>query len=219
MKFKDTVYGILRYFEKFENEYSLLEDLESWNFVEWSAANKWCEGVNFPTNMLYAGALIAVDEMFSDPSLSAKAEIIRSHVREMSFDGNFFHDQALRNEAGKLIINDNISEVCQYYAFYFDTVDDDEYRELKTRMINEFGPGIDNYPNIEKVNAFMGMYLRIELFREWGLSEQLIRELKGFFLPMARLTGTLWEHKTTRASLNHGFPSYTILVLQELINK
>ena len=218
-KFKDTIYGLLNYFAKFENEYSLLEDLESWNFVEWSQANKWCDGVNFPTNMLYAKTLITVDKMFSDPALSEKAERIRRNVREMSFDGKFFHDQALRDENGKLAINDNISEVCQYYAFYFDTVDDDEYSELKERMINEFGPDIDNYPNIEKVNAFMGMYLRIELFREWGLSEKLLRDLKDFFLGMARLTGTLWEHKNTRASLNHGFPSYTVPVLRELINK
>ena len=67
-------------FEKYENEYSLLEDLPKWNFVEWSKANDWCKGVNFPTNMLYAAALEAVYKLYGDNDLMEKAEKIRNTV-------------------------------------------------------------------------------------------------------------------------------------------
>ena len=217
--FRDTVYGILGFFSKYENEYTLLEDLPSWNFVEWSAANKWCDGVNYPTNMLYAAALSAVCDMYGDEPLKAKAEKIRETVREMSFDGKFFHDQAERDENGKLVFNKNISETCQYYAFYFGTADEEKYADLKNTLLTEFGPDSENYPEIEKSNAFMGALLRMDLLVKWKKEEMLINQIKGYYLHMARLTGTLWEHKTTGASLNHGFPSYIAGLLLRILGR
>ena len=43
--------------EKYENGDGLLQNLPSWNFVEWSAANDWINDVNYPTNFLYAEVL------------------------------------------------------------------------------------------------------------------------------------------------------------------
>ena len=215
--FRPTVDGLLGFFKKYENELSLLEDLPSWNFVEWSQANKWCDGVNFPTNMLYAAALCTVADLFGYEELCEKAEKIRKTVREMSFDGKFFHDQALRNSDGKLVINDNISETCQYYAFYFGTADEEKYRDLKNTLLTEFGPDSENYPEIEKSNAFMGALLRMDILVAWKKHEMLIDQIKGYFLHMARLTGTLWEHKNVAASLNHGFPSYIAALLMDIV--
>lgn len=217
--FRGTVDGILGFFKKYENELGLLEDLPSWNFVEWSRANKWCEGLNYPTNMLYAAALCAAADLYGDSSLKEKAEKIRSTVREMSFDGKFFHDQARRDESGKLVNNNNVSETCQYYAFYFGTADEEKYADLKNTLLTEFGPDSENYPEIEKSNAFMGALIRMDLLVRWGKSEMLIDQIKGYFLHMARLTGTLWEHKTVAASLNHGFPSYIAALLLEAVGK
>ena len=217
--YHDTVYGILGFFKKYENELSLLEDLPSWNFVEWSKANKWCRGVNFPTNMLYAAALLRVADMYGDGELVGKAEKIRESVRELSFDGRFFHDQALRTSENKLCVNENISEVCQYYAFNFGTADTEKYAELKKTLRSQFGPGSENYPEIEKANAFMGACLRMELLLKWGESDMLVKEIKGYFLHMARLTGTLWEHSSMAQSLNHGFPSFVAALLLELFGE
>jgi len=214
-----TVMGILDYFVKFENEIGLLEDLPGWNFVEWSNANKWCKGVNFPTNMLYARALELVYEMYGDDSLLAKCENIRATVRSLSFDGNFFRDQALRDEDGVLIPCENISETCQYYAFYFCVAKEEDYPELVDGLVSEFGPDMDNYPSIEKSNAWMGILLKLDLLYKWGKTDLLIAQIKGYFLEMARMTGTLWEHKTVAASLNHGFPSYVAKLLLDVFNK
>ena len=51
------VLRLLDYFKPFENEDGLLEKLQSWVFVEWSAANDFVQDVNYPSNMLYAGTL------------------------------------------------------------------------------------------------------------------------------------------------------------------
>ena len=215
--FRGTVDGLLGFFAKYENELSLLEDLPAWTFVEWSMANKWCAGVNFPTNMLYAATLCAAADMYGYEELRGKAEKIRERVRELSFDGSFFHDQALRDENGKLVVNDNISETCQYYAFYFGTADDEKYAKLKDTLLTKFGPDVDNYPNIEKSNAFMGILLRMDNLLAWGRQDMVIDQIKGYFLHMARLTGTLWEHKNVAASLNHGFPTFIAGILIEIL--
>ena len=216
---KTAIYAILSYFEGFENELGLLEDLPSWNFVEWSMANKWCKGVNFPTNMLYARVLELTHEMYRDEKLLEKCEAIRRTVREMSYDGRFFHDQAMREPDGALTLNGNISETCQYYAFYFGTASEEDYPELVDRLISEFGPSVDNYPSIEKSNAWMGILLRMDLLLKWGKEDLLISQIKEYFLGMARMTGTLWEHKTVAATLNHGFPSYVAKLLLDVFNK
>lgn len=48
--------GILDWLGRFERD-GLLEDLPGWVFIEWSKANDYAKGVNFPANMLWALAL------------------------------------------------------------------------------------------------------------------------------------------------------------------
>ena len=110
---------LFEYFEAYENSDGLLEKLPGWVFVEWSKANEFVQDVNYPSNMLYAGALAAAGRMYNLPELCAKAEKIRDVVRHQSFDGQFFVDNAMRTD-GKLQVTKNRSEVCQYFAFFFD---------------------------------------------------------------------------------------------------
>lgn len=51
------------------------------------------------------------------------------------------------------------------------------------------------------------------------MQDLMLSQIKGYFLGMARMTGTLWEHKTVAASLNHGFPSYIAKLLLDVFNK
>jgi len=57
-------------------------------------------------------------------------------------------------------------------------------------------------------NAFIGLYLRIKLLLEKELYDLILKNVVGFFGEMADKTGTLWEHRTPSASLDHGFASY-----------
>ncbi len=75
---------------------------------------------------------------------------------------------------------------------------------LAERRINNL------HPQIAFTNAFIGNYLRIEFLYEAGLYDEVITNIRKYFLPMAEKTGTLWEHDSSTGSCNHGFASYVI---------
>lgn len=214
--FRDSIYGVLSYLEKFENEYGLLEKLESWNFVEWSKANSWTNDVNFPTNFLYSRVLECVGTLYDDEALLSKATTVRTTSREMSFDGQVFIDNAVRDERGKLVVTRNCSEACQYYALLFGGVslNDERYAFLKKQVHEKFL----NFDNGERdfcsVNAFIGLYLRIVFLMDYGDGQLLKDDLIYFFGGMAAETGTLWENRQRGiGSHNHGFASLACVAI------
>ncbi|MDD4109858.1 MAG: hypothetical protein PHH93_14170 [Prolixibacteraceae bacterium] len=117
-RLESRISKLLDYYEKFENEEGLLEDLEKWIFVEWSRANDFVQDVNYPTNMLYSAALERAGRLYSRNDWVKKAGEIKQTILEQSFNGSFFVDNAVRNENGKLQVTSNTTEVCQYYAFF-----------------------------------------------------------------------------------------------------
>ncbi|WP_158584662.1 family 78 glycoside hydrolase catalytic domain [Lachnotalea sp. AF33-28] len=206
------VEGILNYFRPFENEDGLLEDLKGWIFVEWSRANQLVDGVNYPSNMLYAAALMAAGRLYGRPEWIAKGERTVKAVREQSYNGKFFEDHAVR-ENGCLKRTGDATEVCQYYAFMLGIADRDTYPELFEVLLTKFGPSRNpetTYPEIAAANAFIGNYLRVEILSRYGLAKQILAETKDFFDYMAVRTGTLWENTGAYASCNHGFASHVI---------
>jgi len=204
------VMALFDYFRKFRNEDGLLEKLESWVFVEWSAANDFVQDVSYPSNMLYAAALSAAGRMYDRTDLIEQAEKIRDVVRRESFDGEFFVDNAVRKN-GKLEVTNNRSEVCQYFAFFFNVATAETHKELWDVLSVKFGPDRADtkaYPEVHQANSFVGNYLRLELLSRYGLCRQLKSELVDYFLYMAKKTGTLWENTNTNGSCNHGFASH-----------
>ncbi|MDR2468962.1 MAG: hypothetical protein LBD27_00560 [Tannerella sp.] len=201
---------LLEYFARFENTDGLLENLDSWKFVEWSRANDFVQGVNYPTNMLYTAALSAASQLYGHAQWKQKAERVRQAVLRQSFNGEFFIDQALRRN-GELSPTDHTTEVCQYYAFFFNVATPDTHPGLWKKLVTEFGPQRDDavtYPSVYRANAFMGNYMRVDLLSRYGLQTQLLPEIQDYFFAMADRTGTLWEHMQHSASCNHGFASY-----------
>ena len=210
-RFKDKLYGILKYFEKFENSDGLLEDLESWVFLEWSRANDsdMVEGVNFPSNMLYYATIKAVAELYGDTALAKKADKIKNAINELSYNGEFFVDHAIRTAEGIKAV-DEATEVCQYYAFFSGVASEQTHRELFDRLVNEFGPNRDTetvYPKVHKAAPFIGNYLRLEMLKNNGYDELVTENIRDYFYYMAERTGTLWETADTKCSCNHGFAS------------
>ncbi len=215
---REKVLGLVKFFERFYNEYGLLENLESWVFVEWSKCNEeaFILSVNFPTNMLWARTLIAIDEMYGAPELSKRGHEMQQKIRELSWNGEFFEDNARRDANGKLCRTGNTTETCQYYAFHTGTATRELYPELFEKLIRDFGPLRDDtrvYPTVYRSNAFIGNYLRLEVMLERGFFDNVLRECKDFFLQMAELTGTLWEHATVGCSMNHGFASIAAMYI------
>ncbi len=212
---KNRVIDLLDYFTKFENKDGLLENLESWVFVEWSKANDFVQDVNYPSNMLYAATLKTASRLYNMPEYEQKAEKIINTIFQQSFKGDFFCDNAER-QGKDLVTTSNFTEVCQYYAFFFGIVTPESQPELWKTLCEKFGPdrkSTNAFPDVHFANAFIGNYLRMELLSRYGKTAQLLKEVKDYFLDMALRTGTFWEHMSQKASCNHGFASYINHVL------
>ena len=211
---KPRMYALLNYFKRFENEYSLLENLESWIFVEWSRCNSLVRDVSFPSNMVYSEVLNAMAELYGDASLAQKAQLIKENINKLAMTpSGFYCDNAIRNEAGKLVLSGERTEACQYYAFFTNVATPTYNPELWKILVNDFGyaraeKGL--YPEIWPANAFIGNYLRLDLLNRYGYKEELYDNIKGYFYYMAERTGTLWENVGAEASCNHGFASHVI---------
>ncbi len=215
--FKTKVDKLLSFFEKYENSDGLLESLPGWNFIEWSKANDLVSGVSYPTNMLYSAALKSASELYSVESYAEKAEKIKAEVIKQSFNGNFFVDNAERVN-GKLILGSEISEVCQYYAFFMNVATKETHGELLENLINNFGPDRNDDENayIHPAAPFIGYLLRLDILLQNGLYKDLADNIVSYFYNMAQTTGTIWEHAKPSASCNHGFASYILCWLHKL---
>lgn len=201
--------------KRYSNADGLLEDLQGWVFVEWSHANECCKGVNYPSNMLWAGALAAAARLYGWEDCRDESLRVLNKVREQSWDGTWFHDHAVRDKGGSLVLRPDMTEVCQYYAFFFGAATAESHPVLWRTLVSDFGPSRRErklHPEVWPANAFIGNYLRLELLSRAGLVRQVLEETVGYFSKMADRTGTLWEHDDMRASCCHGFASHLAVV-------
>lgn len=204
------VNGLLKYFRGFENEFGLLEKLESWVFVEWSRANELVQDVNFPSNMLYAATLRSAARLLGKPELAQQAKQIEKTIRELAWKDGRFVDNAVRDPQGNFVVTDHATEVCQYYAFYFGTASFRQHADLWHRLVRE------EYGKLYPANFFVGKLLRLELLLARGELAAARRDILKNYLPMAKRTGTLWEHLNVTASCNHGFTAYIAVLIDRL---
>lgn len=206
---------LFKFFEKYENSDGLLEKLDSWVFVEWSAANSFVQDVNYPSNMLYAAALDAAGRIYGVDAWRSKAAKIRAKIVEQSFDGEFFVDHAVRKADGTLEILRDRTEVCQYFAFFFKTATPESHPKLWATLLDKFGPNRikeGGYPEVHKANSFVGNVVRLELLATANRADQLLEESVAYNLYMAERTGTLWENDSPHASCDHGFASHVVRI-------
>lgn len=213
---RKRVYDLLDYYKPFLNEDGLLENLERWVFVDYSHSNKCTQGVSYPSNMLYAKMLDTVARIYGDQSLAEQAEQIRKTILRQSFNGEFFVDNAVRNEEGRLVLTENITEACQYYALFCEVVTPKSHPDFWLRMREGFSPQkreAGSYAHIPPANVFIGNYLRFEMLSREGYCSQLVEEVTALYMPMVRITGTLWEFFKPRASCCHGFGSHIAHIL------
>ena len=218
---KDRLYGLVEYFEEFENSDGLLEKLDKWVFVEWSMANNFVQDVNYPSNMLYTKMLKVLGKLYDDEKFIQKAEKIEKAIKEQSYFDGFFHDHAIRNEDGSLrVVEEDITETCQYYAFYMGVATKEEYPQLWNTLLNDFTADREErglWKEIHPANAFIGYYLRLDLLSKDNEKDAVLKDIEDFFYGMAEKTGTLWEHNKPKASCNHGFASHVIVWLNKFL--
>lgn len=218
-RFRQKLYQLVAYFDRFTNSDGLLEKLESWVFLEWSDSNKYVQDLNYPSNMLYAMTLETIGRLYGDSALSQRGETMKQTIRTQSFNGRFFTDNAVRKD-GRLVNEGHMTESCQYYAFFTGVATPETYPKLWETLVTDFGPQRKEthaYAEVSFANAFIGNYLRLECLWREGRKEQLLRELEGYFLFMAEKTGTLWEHDSVVASCDHGFASHVAVWIDGIL--
>ena len=212
-KAKNRVLNVIKYFKDFENELGLLENLEGWIFVEWSISNdpEYTMGINFPSNMLYAYALKCVGEMYGEKSFIETANNLFNQVQRLSFNGEFFVDNAIRVEGEITPCVNHISETCQYYALFVGLCPNQEFAD---RMRDNFGSQRNEIYNfVGKSNMFIGYYLRLMWLIGIGEKDKVLEDSIKYFSNMAKKTNTLWETNSYEASCCHGFTSVIAPIL------
>ena len=216
---KEKLYALLDYFKGFENERGLLCHLKGWVFVEWSRCNSLTQDINYPTNMLYCAFKETLAHLYGDNELKVQADKLREVIRAEAMIGDFFCDNAKKGEDGTYSLSGELTETCQYYAFFCGVATPERDKWLWDTMIHDFGSKrkqTGKWENIHFSNAFIGNYLRLILLEGAGLYEELESDIRGYFDYMALKTGTLWENDTPRASCNHGFASHVLIWLDKL---
>jgi hypothetical protein len=168
---------------------------------------------------LYAQALESIYRLYGDEQCLQRSKDVRKVAVKQSFNGRYFMDHSVRNEEGKLSLQEHASEACQYYAVLFGGIDihAEEYAELKRLILSVFSPDRTEMPEIFAVNAFIGAYLRMEVLLKMEEYDLVLRDVEGFFGCMEERTGTLWENRQFKGSFDHGFASYALVVIQEAL--
>ena len=200
----------------FRNADGLLEKLPSdspfWCFISWDAAQSLAQDVNYPSNMLWAKALDEVAALYGLPACAEEAARVRATVRRQSWDGTWFHDNAVRQPDGRLVRTEHHTETCQYYAFYFAVATPQSHPELWRKLVYEFGPARVSkglYPDVPPSETFVGIVFRLNVLARQGLDRKALEDCCGWFLHMADRTGTLWEGLVAEGknSCSHGYAS------------
>jgi alpha-L-rhamnosidase len=205
---------LFTYLERFRNADGLLEKLDSWVFVDWSSANEHVQEVSYPTNLLYAAALDAAGRLYHQPAWCDQAAELRRMIPQQSWDGSAFVDNARRDPDGRLQPTGVHTEACQYYAFYFGIATPQSHPALWQELLTTTTAAPDaGNSRLPRAGIFPSLHMRLLLLARYGEHRRLAAELRAAFLPMARLTGTLWEHAHTRNSCDHGFCSHVVHLL------
>ena len=211
-KGRNNAYRTVQYFEKYENADGLLEDLPGWNFIEWSKCNspEYVRGVNYPTNMLYAKMFADMGNVYNDRRLLEKSCLLKEKIIEQSFNGEFFEENCVRDDKGRLRLLGHITETCQYYAFLTKVATKETFPSLYKTLRDCLGPQRKAriWEEVEKPNIIPGVLARETMFLENGESEQVLSEVKDIFFIMAEHYQTLWEMVDDYASCNHGIAAY-----------
>lgn len=199
----------------YRNSDGLLENPRGAIYVGYGRPMSLLKDVNYPTNMLWAEMLNVLARLYSRPDLAREAESVQVKIREQSWTGKWFCDNALRQSDGTLKLSGECTETCQYYAFFFHTATQVSHPELWKTLLKDFGPRrfspdrsqVYAHPDIWVSDLFVGDFLRMKLLERADLGDQLLMEAKAYLKPMAELTGTFWETHRPIWSCCHGFTS------------
>jgi hypothetical protein len=163
--------------------------------------------------MHFAAILEIAAKLYNMPELAAEAYVIRETVRKQSWNGKFFVDNAVRKD-GKLVLSGESTEVCQYFAFYFNVVSPETHPELWNTLVNDFGPKrklTKTWPEIHMANQLIGNVMRLELLSRYGGNLDKILDESIEYLSNGGAQAPSGKTMATMPAANHGFASHEIV--------
>ena len=204
------------YFEPFENEDGLLEKLEGWVFVEWSAANKFVQDVNYPSNMLYAAALAAAGRMYDnadllrqgredprrDPPPVVRRQVLRRQCRAQGRQARGDAQPQRGLPVLRLLLR-------RRHARRRTPSSGRRSATSSARTARRPRPT----PKSTWPTRSSATCSAWNCFPATGHGQQILDESVAYLLYMAERTGTLWENVGAYASCNHGFASHIVHTL------
>lgn len=164
--------------------------------------------------MMYALALQSAAELYGDEEFSIRHKKMQKTICAMSYNGEFFVDQALRDRNHDLVLTNNISETCQYYAFWTGIAQREDYPVLYETMLKYFSNRDPEkvYPYVYPSNAFIGRLLRMDYFLRQKEYATVLNEAKKYYLPCAKHGNVMGKPDYDR-QLQHGFSGYLAYIL------
>lgn len=224
---RETLPAIRRLMDTFagwRNSDGLLENVPSWNFIDW--ADVRTDGVCVALNSIYAMALDEAARMERDAGdrnrareYDLDAARVRISLRSLCGDDLFYPDSLIRNEQKQLVPSLERCETTQYDAMWAGIPSKDRTRRMWTAMRDDFMPTPDH--KVQPIQGLTrgGLYgfpERLAVAGRLGDYAALIRDVRAMFLPMAESApGTLWEQPWSVSSLCHGFASLAAPILME----
>ncbi len=209
---KERLYALLAFFRPYENGDGLLEQLPGRGLASYAA-------VSFPLNMLYAKMKETVAYLYADAELGIEAAALREAIRHLALrpDG-FFSEGLVYNRDGRPVHSGELTEACQYYAFFTGTATPQTDGPLWQALCNSRGPaGVerDTLPVIVPMRDEIDRYLRFDLLCRYGCHEQLLQEIEAYFSPMIAQSGSLWKGNDTQADCHGGAAAHLLVWLDQ----
>jgi len=224
---RETLPAISRLMDTFagwRNAEGLLENVPSWNFIDW--ADVRTDGVCIALNAMYAMALdeaALMERAAGDRNRAQEydrdAAKLRESLRALCGDDLFYPDSLIRNDQKQFVPSRERSETTQYDAMWAGIPSEERTRRMWTAMRDDFIPTPDH--KVQPIQGLTrgGLYSfpeRLAVAGRLGDYAALIRDVRAMFLPMAESApGTLWEQPWSIASLCHGFASFAATILIE----
>ncbi|MCL5098412.1 MAG: alpha-L-rhamnosidase N-terminal domain-containing protein [Candidatus Omnitrophica bacterium] len=220
---------LFKAFETWLDPEGLLENVKSWNFLDWTEIKDGPVSVGL--NGMYAAALddsARLERQFGESTLAEHyeqlAQKVRQALNQYCGEGPFYPDTLQRNAQNQIVPGPGLSEGVQLFLMWAHVPSAERTRRLWERLRDPFVPipGGSRAPIEGMVRG--GMYCffeRLQIAARLDDYAALVRDAKAMFVPMADSPpGTLWETpwpELYSGSLSQGFASGIAAVLTEEI--
>ena len=218
-----AVRQLLEAFKTWRNREGLLENVTSWNFLDWATIR--ADGVSVALNAMYARTLdqaARLERTIGEEPRAEQYERAAAGVRESLNRGCagelFFPDALIRNADHTLAPSRETCEATQYFVLWADVPATDHGRRMWQALREDFLPTPGHDQSIRGLTraGLYSFFERLQVAARFGDHDAVVRDVKAMFQPMADSSpGTLWEHPLRQWCLCQGFCSGVATILTE----